>query len=165
LITLSLRAKIKIDLLVGLLLIGGAILRLSISVRRIALRWLAVHENGALAGIGFVHGMTNMGGGLLSLYASIRHIDKYDIRQHIALGYATFAFAQLALLATTTFGAGYLQNGMVYASVSATTFVVVGRGMFARVPNGRYSILFSIFEIGCGTLLVTKWLAAAFSSS
>lgn len=159
LIVLSMKAKFKIDPVVGLLLIIGAILRLSAGVRRIAMGWLAVHENATLASIGFVHGLTNMGGGLLSLYASIRHVEKYDIRQLIALGYATFASAQLVLLATTaTLESASLRNAMVYAVISGSMFVALGRGVFVRVPSTRYSVLFSIFEIGCGSVLIAKWL-------
>jgi uncharacterized protein len=160
LVVLSLKAKFKIDLLVGLALIAGAILRLHVGVRRIALQWLATRERVALAGIGLVHGLTNMGGGLLSLYASIRHVDKYDIRQHIALGYATFASSQLALLALTSFSPDALQDGLVFASIAAIVFMSIGRGAFTRVPGAHYSVLFSIFEVGCGSVLIAKWLGA-----
>jgi hypothetical protein len=157
-IALSVKAQFKIDLLVGLALIAGAILRLHTRVRKIALKWLAKRENAALAGIGFVHGLTNMGGGLLSLYASIRHVEKHDIRQHIALGYGTFASAQLGLLALTSFAPEALQDGLIYAAIAATVFLSIGRGAFTRVPAAHYSILFSIFEVGCGSVLIAKWL-------
>jgi hypothetical protein len=118
------------------------------------------HESGALAGIGLVHGLTNMGGGLLSLYASIRHEGKYEIRQIIALGYATFALSQLAVLSATTPNPPRILDPALFALIAGITFVVIGRFTFKRVSTSRYNVLFSIFEIGCGSVLIGRRLIA-----
>lgn len=161
LIALGAQTKLKVDLAVGALLLVGATIRLSTTVRSYLMRQFERHEWGALAGIGLVHGLTNMGGGLLSLYASIRHDGKYQIRQLIALGYATFALSQLAVLGVTTHSPPPMADTILYAALAGFTFVLVGRSAFNRVSSTRYNVLFSVFEIGCGVVLITRRLIAA----
>jgi len=148
--------SLKIDLVVAALLIFGAILRLSTALRAVALQWLQTHDIGALAGIGLVHGLTNMGGGLLSLYASIRHAEKYDIRQHIALGYVIFALTQLTLLGIAAPSLHAATLAPMYMGIAAAVFVTLGRGAFRRMPGSHYNVLISLFEIGCGSVLIAK---------
>jgi hypothetical protein len=160
LVVLTAGLTIKADLAVGALLIIGAVLRLSLPIRRSLLRWLQRHDSSALSGIGLVHGLTNMGGGLLSLYSSVRHTGKLDIRQHIALGYALFAFTQLLVLAmtsTTDFSMSFIY---VSVGVASCSYLTVGRLTFSRLSSADYNVLFSLFEIGCGSTLIVRRLLA-----
>jgi hypothetical protein len=108
-------------------------------------------------GIGLVHGLTNMGGGLLSLYASVRHNAKFEIRRKIALGYLAFAFAQLLVLGYATKVTGTLLIcAALMAFAAGVTYIVVGRAIFRQISAGRYSVHFSAFEISCGTVLIAR---------
>ncbi len=49
--------------------------------------------------IGFIHGISNMGGSFLSVYLLTLYNDKKIIRYHITLAYIFFAFTQLSYLA------------------------------------------------------------------
>jgi len=160
-VVLGTRLTLKMDSIVGGLLILGGILRLFSGIRRRALEWLKTHDRMALAGIGLVHGLTNMGGGLLSLYSSVRYTTKFEIRQQIALGYAMFAATQLLVLVYAgTATRDRLITAAILACAAGVTFVTVGRAVFQRVSSAHYNIHFSLFEIGCGFFLIVRRLIA-----
>jgi uncharacterized protein len=152
--------KIQIDLAVACLLIVGTYLRVSDRARTHLTRFFAAHEGIALATIGLVHGITNMGGSLLSIYAGTRYEDKTIVRQHIALGYAIFAASQLVLL-YLSYPGGLSISAIAYAMTAATVFVFMGRAAFGHLTQRRYNALFSVFMIACAAMLVAKrWLLA-----
>ena len=47
---------------------------------------------------GFIHGISNMGGGFLAIINGVQHSDKYKIRANIAFGYLFFAIIQLIIV-------------------------------------------------------------------
>ena len=51
--------------------------------------------------IGFIHGISNMGGSFLSIYLLTMYNDKIKIRYHLTLAYIFFAFTQLLFLSLT----------------------------------------------------------------
>ena len=61
-------------------------------------RQVTRHTGLYLAGMGLVHGVSNMGGGLLVVMAGTLSHDKKEIRAIIAAGYALFAMTQIASL-------------------------------------------------------------------
>ena len=156
LIALKGRFIFKVEAAVGLLLVVGAVLRLSRIARKAMASWFSRHELAALGGIGLVHGLTNMGGSLLSLYASIRHSSKWEIRQHIALGYATFAATQLILLSVLSTQTVRFATMFTYMLIAGLVFLTAGRFAFQKLESGRYNVYFSVFEISCGSSLIVK---------
>ena len=151
LISLFVGVKFKADWAIALLLIFTASLRL-LSGSQV---WLSSasrkYSRQALVLIGALHGVTNMGGGLLSAFAG----DKYSIRQTIALGYAVFASVQLFTL--SVLGYGNISLNVLYSIATAgLIFICIGRLTFRRMAYKSYNILFSAFELICATLLIFK---------
>lgn len=155
LISLFVGVKFKADWAIALLLIFTASLRL-LSGSQV---WLSSasrkYSRQALVLIGALHGVTNMGGGLLSAFAGAQHSDKYSIRQTIALGYAVFASVQLFTL--SVLGYGNISLNVLYSIATAgLIFICIGRLTFRRMAYKSYNILFSAFELICATLLIFK---------
>ena len=48
--------------------------------------------------MGFVHGISNMGGGFLTIFATALYDDKARTRANIAYGYLVFAVSQISVL-------------------------------------------------------------------
>lgn len=152
---LSLSIKLKIDALIIGILIFCALLRLSTSMRA----WLTIrchnYRWGMLLVIGFIHGLTNMGGSLLSVYAASQSEEKFAIRQYVALGYAFFSATQLVVLIVTEPSHAY-PNPLAYMLISGVTFVGIGRFVFVQINHPRYVFFLNIFMLGCAALLIGK---------
>jgi uncharacterized membrane protein YfcA len=155
LLILTMSLTLRIDYLVAAILVVSVMLRVSAPVReRLAL--LCHHYRRAmLLVIGFVHGLTNMGGSLLSVYAAAQSAGKYAIRQYIALGYAFFASTQLLVLVATHPGGAYPQPWL-YMAIAAAVFVGLGRSAFGQLNQQHYSMLLNLFTLGCASMLIVK---------
>lgn len=143
--------------LVGTALLGVGGLRISTT----AMQWLArlIARNGRLylAGMGLIHGLSNMGGGLLVVYASAMSVDKEEIRRVIAVGYLMFETVQLitlALLAPQYIGATQLH-------LAAVSFMAywIGNHVFQRLNQHRFQQLVTVLVFSYGLLTVGKAFA------
>lgn len=159
LLVLTLTLKIRIDFLVIAILIVSVLLRLSSRMRERLMVFCNDYRRAMLLVIGLVHGLTNMGGSLLSVYAAAQSTDKFAIRQFIALGYVLFAGTQLlVLIATQT---GQYPNPLAYMAIGGAVFVGLGRRAFDAMNQRRYAFLLNLFMLGCASMLIGKNIMSA----
>jgi hypothetical protein len=100
-------------ILVGAALIGLGVLRVWRSAASWLNRLVTHYQRLYMAVMGLVHGVSNMGGGLLVVFASAVSKDKEEIRKTVALGYLMFALTQLITLAIFH-PAYYMRNIFIY---------------------------------------------------
>lgn len=151
-LVLWLDVHISFDLVVASVLMVSAILRLRPAAGRRVQVWMRQHERACLLVIGLVHGVSNLGGGLLSIFASSRHQRKEDVRRLIAYCYAWFAVVQLAMLAVLQPELfGWRQLG--YAAVSTTVYLAVGARLFGWVSMPAFDRLLAAFMAAYAALL------------
>ncbi|QFU91058.1 TSUP family transporter [Amycolatopsis sp. YIM 10] len=142
---------------VAALLVAVAVVRL-VPVARERLRgWCARAGNPALTGIALVHGLTNMGGGLLAVYAGARAESKTEIHRLVTLSYAWFALAQLVTLYAVN-GLPAYGPGLFSPVVVAAAYALVGRSVYRGVSDRRYQTYFSVFMLGGAGVLI--WQAS-----
>lgn len=120
---------LDIKIPVGVLMIMSALLRLSKKLSEKLQRYVARYKYLLISFIGFIHGMTNMGGGLLSAFASILYDTKAKIRAHVALGYFVMGLAQVLVL---LFQKQFVFVNLVWVApiLSSLTFLLVGNRIF-----------------------------------
>jgi uncharacterized protein len=148
---------IKLDLMAAALLVASALLRLSGGIS-LKIRSLMRRSNRiAMAFIGFVHGLTNLGGSLLADYASTCEEDKKSCRQFIAFGYATFALSQIALLTIYKGVDSWSINSLGYALLGGVIYMLLGRRVFLKLSQQWFSIALSIFMLCCASVLAAKY--------
>jgi hypothetical protein len=96
--------------------------------------WIVAHRRKWLILIGVVHGLSNLGGGLLTILAAARRSGKETFRGLIAFCYTCFAVIQLCVLAVFSPSLlGWHQLG--YVAVSTSVFVLIGQRAFHRVSG------------------------------
>ena len=96
-----------------------------------------------LGGIGFVHGLTNLGGGFLAAYSSLRNVDRVTTRTTIALGYSVFAVFQILVL--IVFSSESFTSLTLYAMVlGAGVYQLLGKKLFASISEGLFKILMPV---------------------
>lgn len=114
---------------VGSLMIATALIRLVPALKQNLQKIFQKSAALSLSAIGLMHGLTNMGGGLLSLFVGSLLEEKEKIRANIAFGYCLMAVCQLAVLIFVQPQAPEW-SGMVLPAIAVTTYLTVGHRIF-----------------------------------
>ncbi|MDC6455603.1 TSUP family transporter, partial [Candidatus Pseudothioglobus singularis] len=99
--------------------------------------------------IGFVHGISNMGGGPLSILMSTVHKDKVKIRTNIAFIYLILAFSQLIVLfIIDTSGLKYASFNLILTSLFV--YLIISKYIADKVNDEKYVLLINLLIIAYG---------------
>lgn len=149
--------SLPIELPVAFVLLIGATTTISPTARLRVCQLLQGCRTPYLLAMGAVHGLTNMGGSLLAVYAQALGDGKETILRTIALGYLSFALIQLATIVALRHDL-IVPEMALYATTSGLIYRTVGRSMFASTTQGRYRILLGCVMITYSVLLVWRGL-------
>ena len=151
--------KIKIGLVIGLFLLFVALKDFSPRIDAIV-QHLMRYERSYLVVMGVVHGLTNLGGSLLTALVHSKNYDKDTTRVTAAIAYCTFAVFQIVTLAVTAKNVhiDYATHAL-YVGAGIAVFGVVDRLVYVNIDNTRYRRLFAVFLFATGCLLIYKALA------
>lgn len=152
---LKFRLKINIDILVGGVLLFSALVRLSPAFRAKVKQLLSKNERLFVMLMGAVHGLTNMGGALLALYASSTHEGKLEIRTTVSRYYLAFGVIQLSALAVLKSDALSLY-GFIAAPLALSVYLVVGNLIFKKTSSFAYERLVTLFIAAYGVIVLTR---------
>ena len=146
--------ELRLDLkrLVGGLLLVTAMLRWSPPIQLALRAGLVRHQRAYLLAMGIVHGACNMGGGLLTLFATALHPTKEAARANIAAIYLAFASIQLTVLAT-------LKPSVFDALCGCTPLMAlvsytIGNRLFRLSSPVSYQSMLSVIMLLYGTVLL-----------
>lgn len=149
-------AKINIGLLVGLFLIFVALKSYSEKVDNM-MGSLVKFERTYLATMGVVHGLTNLGGSLLTAIVHGKQYQKDMTRVTVAVCYATFAIFQIITLffLVDSYELSY-SNNMAFLHVGVIMFLLTEEVVYQRIDNDKYSKIFAAFLFASGIVLAIK---------
>lgn len=149
------QVSINMGLIVGSFLVFVALKSVS---QRIAARVgkLMCYERSYFITMGIVHGLTNLGGSLLT--AAVHGIGgtKDKMRGTAAISYCTFAIFQIATLIVALKEINISWVNLVYLFAGISMFFIVDRLVYTKVDNERYSKMFAGFLLVSGVLLIGK---------
>lgn len=151
-------ARINISMLVGAFLIFVALKNFSPVIDKL-LAAMVRYERSYLMAMGVIHGMTNLGGSLLTAVVHGKQYEKNTTRATIAACYATFAIFQIItlLLMGNRFDVSYAQN-VDFLQVGVLVFLLTEEIVYTGIDNEKYSKIFAAFLFASGVLLVMKSL-------
>ncbi|MNG81651.1 Sulfite exporter TauE/SafE [Serratia plymuthica] len=152
---LNLNVKINIDLLVGLILLFSAVMRFRITLQERVKAYLNRYQRSYIVIMGIVHGVTNMGGALLALYASSAQREKLEIRTTVSRYYLLFGLIQLATLAIFKWQALSI-SGFAAAPLALFIYVAVGNLLFKKTSAPAYEKMVTYFITLYGVVVLTK---------
>ena len=148
--------KINIGILIGVILLLVAAKEFSIRANRMV-NLLVRYEKSYLIIMGIVHGLTNLGGSLLTVVVHAKDYEKRMIRATIAASYATFATFQIVTLLVSGFDIDIKLSMIVLSlAVGLTIFIATEKMIFAYIDAEAYRKLFSGFIFLSGLLLIVK---------
>lgn len=153
-LVLVLDLEIEIEIMMTALLTFVIVLRLIPRSRQWLTRAFRKATEPWLALTGAVHGFTNLGGGLLIIYASSTTTRKLTARSTVALGYTIFAVAQLCLLAIFSPSSfGFIS--LISLILSPIIFYLFGRRTFNFVRDALFQhLLTALLGAMSGVLLL-----------
>jgi uncharacterized membrane protein YfcA len=144
--------EISLNLFVMALLAVFVVLRVSPRVGARTRTWMQRYDRLWLIVMGVTHGLSNLGGALLLIFAASRRQRKEDIRALVAACYVYFATAQLAVLGLVSPGV-YSWSQLGYAILAATVFLVAGQRTFRWVGAPAFDGLLTLVAVAYASLL------------
>lgn len=150
--------NINIGLIIGLFLVLVALKNTSTRIEH-TLTAMIKYEKLYLIIMGIVHGMTNLGGSLLTALVHEQNQAKNNTRVTVAICYATFAVFQLLTLFVIGYDGGmaYTDN-MLLLQIAVVIFLFTEESLYTWIDNQKYQQLFAFFLAASGILLVLKSL-------
>jgi uncharacterized membrane protein YfcA len=150
------RLNIKIGMIIGVFLLFVAAKDYSLKVNKV-IKFLVRYEKVYLSIMGIVHGLTNLGGSLLTAIVHSKGYEKRITRVTVALSYATFATFQILTLLVSGYRIDITFSGIgVYLIPGITVFVLTEKLVYMEIKNENYSKYFAVFLFLSGVLLCVK---------
>jgi uncharacterized protein len=145
--------SIDIKLLVGSLMVLSVAVRLCDPLKSRLQRSIRGNTGGYLALTGLLHGLTNMGGALLTILAATLFESKETIRANIACCYLMFGISQLAVLALFQAQALTLASLML-AAIALLTYGTLVQLIYLKTSEARYQAFITILMLCYGLALI-----------
>jgi uncharacterized membrane protein YfcA len=152
------RLKINIGIIIGMFLLFVAVKDHSLRVNKV-IKLLVRYEKVYFIIMGIVHGLTNLGGSLLTAIVHSKEYEKHVTRVTVAVSYATFAIFQILTLLVSGYSFDIrLTEIAIYLIVSITIFIFTEKIVYMDINNENYSRKFAAFLLISGVLLCVKSL-------
>ena len=149
-------ASISINSFIGAFLILIALKEINALVSR-GIHIIIKYETLYLIIMGIIHGMTNLGGALLSAIVFSKSLSKEHTRATIAICYLTFAIFQIITLVV------FLNNYEVFNIINSiywlsgmVVFFIMEKFVYLKIDDKAYSKYFALFIFIIGALLLFK---------
>lgn len=150
--------RINIGALVGVFLIFVA-LKDAVGAINSIIAKLVGHEKSYLVSMGIVHGMTNLGGSLLTAIVHSKQYEKNQTRATIAVCYGMFAVFQIVTLffVDHNYLISYADN-VSLLQIAVIVFLLTEEMLYKNIDNDKYAKIFAAFLGISGAVLIWKSL-------
>ena len=152
------RSNLNANLVVGIFLIFVGLQNYLRKIREL-LAILVRREKIYLIVMGIIHGLTNLGGSLLTAIVHSKQLSKHSTRATVAAAYATFAlFQMITLLIVAQHLDVNLFDNLVYLIFALFVYIVSEETVYVSIDNQQYRVFFSVFLLISGCVLIAKSL-------
>lgn len=150
--------EINIGLIIGIFLLAVALKDYSQRINRFVK--IATRYEKAYFGImGIIHGLTNLGGSLLTAIVHSKGYEKQITRVTVAISYATFAAFQILTLLISGVNVDINLVGIgLYLVAGVAIFLLTEKLVYTEINNENYTKYFAVFLFLSGVLLCVKSL-------
>lgn len=148
--------KINVGFIMGIFLLLVALKSFLPKIES-ALKEIVKYERLYLVMTGLIHGVSNLGGSLLTVMIYSKNYPKDTIRATAAACYAVFALFQLLtlLIMQTPFSIPYDARAF-FVQIGIITFLVIEKMLYGNINNEKYNRIFAIFLFVAGFALIGK---------
>jgi hypothetical protein len=148
--------SINIHLFIGVFLILLSLKENIVYIQNL-IKLLIQYEPLYLIFMGMIHGLTNLGGALLSVIVFNNNLTKESKRATIAISYLTFAIFQIMTLTAVLYPNEILnKNYFIYWILGPGIFFIVEKYVFFRIDEKKYGYYSNYFLFAIGLVLLAK---------
>ena len=152
LLWLTVELDLKTSLFIGLFLIVISLKSFSLQISTF-ISTLFSYQKSFLFFQGAVHGLTNLGGSLLTSNVFALKLNKNQTRATISVSYLTFAIFQLLTLVTI----GKIQVIRIeLIIIGVLTYLITNQFIYKKISNKIYDKMFAVFLFISGLILIIK---------
>ena len=152
LLWLTVELDLKTSLFIGLFLIVISLKSFSLQISTF-ISTLFSYQKSFLFFQGAVHGLTNLGGSLLTSNVFALKLNKNQTRATISVSYLTFAIFQLLTLVTI----GKIQVVRIeLIIIGVLTYLITNQFIYRKISNKIYDKMFAVFLFVSGLILIIK---------
>ena len=142
---------VNISKIVGIGLLIVASIRQSKVLNNYLSNYIIKRTNMYLLFTGLIHGLSNMGGGPLSILMSSLHNSKIVIRVNIAYVYLFFGISQIIVLTIFQLNA-FETNYLIFPLVAIMSYFIIGKPLSNFIDDNKYQSLITIMVFIYGFL-------------
>ena len=146
---------INITRIVGVLLLLIGVIRFSSKLQALLSSTVKKHIQIYYIIIGVVHGISNMGGGPLSILMSTIYSKKEIIRANVAFIYLILAMFQLVVLSIMSL-TSLRSEVMLLIPISLASYIFTSKFISSEVNDKKYTFILNVMVLGYGVLAVIK---------
>ena len=146
---------INITRIVGILLLLIGVIRFSSKLQALLASMVKKHIHMYYIIIGVVHGISNMGGGPLSILMSTIYSKKEIIRANVAFIYLILAMVQLVVLSIMSL-TSLRSEVMWLIPISLVSYIFTSRFIPLKINNEKYAFILNVMVLVYGVLAVIK---------
>ncbi|PPD28708.1 MAG: hypothetical protein CTY19_18370 [Methylomonas sp.] len=153
--------RFNIGLIIGPFLLLIAAKEFSVAANR-AINRLMQNQSIYFVMMGVVHGISNLGGSLLTAIVHHHNYPKDMARATVAACYSTFACVQLLTLWLFEQEQINLASNesLIYMTVAVLIFGLTNETVYSQINKEKYQRIFAIFLAASGIILLSKSLSA-----
>jgi len=154
-LTVTYADGINITRIVGILLLLIGIIKFSSKLQALLGSMVKKQIQVYYIIIGVVHGVSNMGGGPLSILMSTIYSKKEIIRANVAFVYLILAIFQLAVLSIIS-NTSLKSEVMLLIPISLASYVFTSKFISSKVDDKKYTFILNVMVLAYGALAVLK---------
>lgn len=146
------------QILMGLVLIFSAFTRLLPMLGRGLTLFLKRYFGAYHLAMGFLHGMTNLGGAMLTILVGGLYQDKKEIRNTIAYYYIALSSVQMTVIVTLVGLKEFAGVNLITGIVSSVVYLLIGNRIYGISSNAVYNRALTILMTfyGCAILVMAE---------
>ena len=146
----SLKVGVDVSVLIGVFLLLTALKPWSLGIEK-AVLFIFKFERPFFVFQGVIHGLTNLGGSLLTSHIHTLKLSKVAKRATISMSYFTFAFFQIS---TLIFLGEMQELNVNFLVIGVITFILTEYFIYSNISNKKYDRFFAIFLFISGLTLI-----------
>jgi len=146
---------INLTRIVGVLLLLIGVIRFSSKLQALLSSTVKKHIQIYYIIIGVVHGISNMGGGPLSILMSTIYSKKEIIRANVAFIYLILAMFQLVVLSIMS-NTSLKSEVMLLIPISLASYIFTSKFISSEVNDKKYTFILNVMVLVYGVLAVIK---------
>ena len=141
--------------IIGSLILVAALFRTSTLTKRKTEHFFSLNRSLFHFFNAILHGFTNLGGVLLTVYSSSAHKAKVQSVSCTALFYLVYAVSQMTILMMVG-QKEIFKAGLVYVPATALIYITLGRRSFVSISQERFDTIVSLFFLCAGCVILFR---------